>query len=58
MWRLKKPSCDAFQILPERLPLQFFVPDIRALEERNQQALGLHENRLWCPDLGIHSTVS
>jgi hypothetical protein len=34
--------------------LKLLVPDIGTLEERNQQALGLHEDRLRGSDLGVH----
>jgi hypothetical protein len=45
---------NAFQIFPEGLPLQFFVPYVRTLEEWNKQTLGLHKNCLGSADLSIH----
>ena len=51
--RLQQPRSYALQILPERLPLQLLVPDVGALEERNQKPLGLHEDGLWGSYLGI-----
>lgn len=52
--RIQKPHRYALEILPERLPLQFLVPHVWPLKKRNEQTLGLHENRLWRADLGIH----
>ena len=44
----------AHDIIPERLPLVLLVPNVRTLEERNDQPLGLHEHRLRRADLGLH----
>ena len=52
--RLQQACGDTLQVLPERLPLQFLVPHVRTLEERNQQTLRLHEDGLRGSNLGIH----
>jgi hypothetical protein len=38
--------------------MQTAAPDIEALEQRNQQALGLHEDGLWGADLRIQAKHS
>jgi hypothetical protein len=53
---MQQPRSYTLKIFPEGLPLQFLVPDIWALEERNEKALGLHEDGLRGADLGIHGS--
>jgi hypothetical protein len=45
-------------VVPERLPLVLQVPDVGALEQRNDQPLGLHEDHLRRADLGFHGCLS
>jgi hypothetical protein len=55
--RLEQPHGYALKIFPEGLPLEFLVPDVGALEQRNEEALGLHEDGLWGADLGVHNNA-
>jgi hypothetical protein len=50
----EQPFSDSHDIIPERLPLVFLVPDVRSLEQRNRQPLRLHEHELRIPDLCLH----
>lgn len=42
-WSLEHPTRDAGEVLPQRLPLALLVPDIRPLEQRDDQPLRLHD---------------
>ena len=48
------PLRDAHDVIPERLPLVLLVPDVRALEQRDDKPLRLHEHHLGRADLSLH----
>jgi hypothetical protein len=48
------PLCDADDVLPERLPLVLKIPDIRTLEQRDNESLRHHEHGLRRANLGFH----
>jgi hypothetical protein len=53
--RLSEDSlCDTHDVIPHGLPLVFFVPNIRPLEQRDDKPLRLHKNHLGCTDLSFH----
>jgi hypothetical protein len=51
---LQLPVCHPDDVIPQRLPLVFLVPDIGALEQRDDQPLRLHEHKLRGADLRFH----
>ena len=55
---VQKSKSDALQILPQRFPLLFFVPHIRSLEQRDQEALRLTEYGARSSNLGFHEGFS
>ena len=57
-WFREHPLGDAYDIVPERLPLVLFVPDIRPLEEWDDEALRLHEHDLRSADLSSHGVLA
>jgi len=56
--RVRKYSVGSlFDVSPERFPLVLLVPDVWALEKRNQQPLGHIEDRLRRLDRGLHRVL-
>jgi hypothetical protein len=53
-WSAQNSFGHPDDVIPQRLPLVFFVPDVRALEQRDHKPLGLHEDHLRCTDLSLH----
>ena len=51
----EQPLRDAYDVAPQRFPLVVLTPDIRPLEQRNDQPLRLHEHHLWRTDLSLHT---
>ena len=51
---LEHPSRKPRQVVPQRLPLVLLVPDVRALEQWNNEPLRLHKDHLWSADLSFH----
>ena len=46
--------CKARYVVPQRLPLVLFIPDVRPLKQGNDKALRMHEHELRRADLGFH----
>ena len=44
-------------VLPQRRPLLFLLPDVRPLERRHHEVLRLHEDVLRRPDVRFHQTA-
>ncbi len=45
-------------VLPQRRPLLVLLPDVRPLERRHHEVLGLHEDVLRRPDVRFHQARS
>src|SRR5439155_26107022 len=50
---LQDPLGHTHDVIPKRLPLVLLVPDIRPLEQRDNEPLWLHEDHLRRPDLSL-----
>lgn len=48
---------DTSDVIPQRLPLAFLIPDVGTLEQGHQQPLGLHEDQLGRTDERFHSGI-
>ena len=55
---LKQPRRNPLQVLPKRIPLLFFVPDIGPLKQRNQEPLRLAEYSVGRSNLSFHPRCS
>ena len=54
VWRVHPDVDDTADVLPQGLPLLLLSPDIRALEERDEEVLWQAEQLQRCPLEGIH----
>ena len=53
----QNPIRDAHDVIPQRVPLVFLVPDIRPLEQGDHESLRLHEHHLGRTYLSLHGTM-
>ena len=54
----EQPRGNPLQVLPKRIPLLLFVPDIGPLKQRNQEPLRLAEYSVGGSNLSFHSRCS
>jgi hypothetical protein len=47
---------DTHQVIPKWFPLVLFIPHVWPLKERNDESLGLHEDKLRRADLCFQAT--
>ena len=55
---LQEPLGHTDDVIPDRLPLVLFIPDVGSLEQRDNKPLRLHEHHLRRSDLSLQRLLS